>query len=121
MAIAYCQQPFEFRQLGNRKVQVPIDGEWIGDRRNGAGQAETKQVRLERADATAVSFDGMKFDAIFTDPPYFRNVQYAELMDFCYVWLRGLTRANHPEFAPLTTRHANELTGNDNMGRIRDD
>jgi len=103
--------------LGNRKVQVPIDGEWIGDRRNGAGQAETKQVRLERADATAVSFDGMKFDAIFTDPPYFRSVQYAELMDFCYVWLRRLTRANHPEFAPLTTRHANELTGNDNMGR----
>lgn len=74
--------------LGNRKVQVPIDGEWIGDRRNGAGPGRNQTVRLERADATAVSFDGMKFDAIFTDPPYFRSVQYAELMDFCYVWLR---------------------------------
>src|SRR5262245_57170396 len=29
-------------------------------------------------------------DAVFTDPPYFDNVQYAELMDFCDVWLRRL-------------------------------
>ena len=29
-------------------------------------------------------------DAVFTDPPYFGNVQYGELMDFCYVWLRRL-------------------------------
>ncbi|HOA59982.1 MAG TPA: DNA methylase [Verrucomicrobiota bacterium] len=116
-AKAYCQHPFEVRHLGHRKVQVPIDGEWIGDRRHRAGQTQTKQVRLERADATVVSLEGMKFDAIFTDPPYFRNVQYAELMDFCYVWLRRLALADHPEFAPLTTRHANELTGNDNMGR----
>jgi adenine-specific DNA methylase len=27
-------------------------------------------------------------DAVFTDPQYFGNVQYGELMDFCYVWLR---------------------------------
>lgn len=116
-AKAYCQLPFEVRHLGGRKVQVPIHGEWIGDRRNGTGPAETKQVRLECADATAVNFNGTKFDAILTDPPYFRNVQYAELMDFCYVWLRKLIRTNHPDFGPLTTRHANELTGNDNMGR----
>ena len=58
-----------------------------------------------------------KFDAVLTDPPYFRNVQYAELMDFCYVWLRTLITTQHPEFARLTTRNANELTGNVNMGR----
>ena len=29
-------------------------------------------------------------DAVFTDPPYFGNVQYGELMDFCYAWLRQL-------------------------------
>jgi hypothetical protein len=38
-------------------------------------------------------------------------------MDFCYVWLRQLIRTTHPEFARLTTRHANELTGNFSMGR----
>lgn len=116
-AKAYCERPFEVRYQGGRKIQIPIKEERIGDRRNGTGPVETKRVTLECADASVVNFSGTKFDAILTDPPYFRNVQYAELMDFCYVWLRKLIRATHPEFAPLTTRHANELTGNVNMGR----
>jgi len=38
-------------------------------------------------------------DAVITDPPYYGNVQYAELSDFFYVWLRqGLP--DYPEFAP---------------------
>ncbi|MBI4658341.1 MAG: DUF1156 domain-containing protein [Verrucomicrobia bacterium] len=116
-AKAYCQQPFEIRHQGSRKILVTIADEWIGDRRCGIAPAETKQVNLDCADAAEVDFDGQKFDAILTDPPYFRNVQYAELMDFCYVWLRKLIKANHPEFTALTTRHANELTGNFSMGR----
>ncbi len=116
-AKSYCNHPFEIRHEGSRKVTVPIPGEWIGDRRNGAGPLETKQVSLDCADAADVDFNGKKFDAVLTDPPYFRNVQYAELMDFCYVWLRTLITTTHPEFARLTTRHANELTGNVNMGR----
>ena len=116
-AKSYCRHPFEIRHDGSRKIQVPIPSEWIGDQRNGTGPAETKQVSLECADAADADFNGRKFDAILTDPPYFRNVQYAELMDFCYVWLRTLITTTHPEFARLTTRNANELTGNFNMGR----
>ena len=29
-------------------------------------------------------------EMVLTDPPYFANVQYAELMQFCYAWLRRL-------------------------------
>jgi len=116
-AKAYCRQPFEIRHEGSRKIQVTIANEWIGDRRNGFDHSEIKQVTLDCADAAEVDFNGQKFDAILTDPPYFRNVQYAELMDFCYVWLRKLIKANHPEFTAVTTRHANELTGNFCMGR----
>ena len=99
------------------RIQVPIPSEWIGHRRNGASPAETKEVCLECADAAEADFNGKTFDAILTDPPYFRNVQYAELMDFCYVWLRKLIKPTHPEFDRLTTRNANELTGNFSMGR----
>lgn len=116
-AKAYCGKPFEMRHQGSRKIEVPIPGEWIGERRNGSGPLETKAVALDCADAADVDFNGQKFNAILTDPPYFGNVQYAELMDFCYVWLRQLTKAAHPEFASPTTRHANELTGNVTMGR----
>lgn len=41
-------------------------------------------------------------DLVLTDPPYYANVQYAELMDFCYVWLRRL--ADAPYFGPLHTK-----------------
>ena len=33
-AKSYCIQPFEIRHEGNRKVEVPIAGEWIGTYRN---------------------------------------------------------------------------------------
>jgi len=116
-AKSYCRHPFEIRHQGSRKIQVPISDEWIGDQRNGSSPVETKQISLECADAAEVDFNGRRFDAILTDPPYFRNVQYAELMDFCYVWLRKLIKTTRPEFERLTTRHANELTGNFSMGR----
>ena len=38
-------------------------------------------------------------DAVLTDPPYFGNVQYAELMDFCYVWLRRLVGSREKPFS----------------------
>ena len=61
--------------------------------------------------------DDVVYQAVFTDPPYFGNVQYAELMDFCYVWLRRLVGSARPEFASPSTRNSAELTGNVNMGR----
>jgi adenine-specific DNA methylase len=56
-------------------------------------------------------------DGVFTDPPYFGNVQYAELMDFCYVWLRRLLGERFKEFASPSTRQQQELTGNVTLGR----
>lgn len=115
-AKSYCARPFEIRQEGKKKVEVPIPGEWIGTYRNGARPPEHREVNLVCGDSTVLGA-GASFDAVFTDPPYFGNVQYAELMDFCYVWLRRLVGHAHPEFARDTTRHTGELTGNVNMGR----
>ena len=56
-------------------------------------------------------------DGVFTDQPYFANVQYAELMDFCYVWLRLGLKDRHRQLRGETTRSASELTGNVTMGR----
>jgi putative DNA methylase len=51
-------------------------------------------------------------DAVFTDPPYVGNVQHAELMDFCYLWLRGLVGSEAEGFDCESTRSRHELTGN---------
>ena len=39
-------------------------------------------------------------------------VQYGELMQFCYVWLRKLMGHEFPGMELETTRHVDELTGN---------
>jgi len=46
------------------------------------------------------------FDIIFIDPPYYDNVQYAELSDFFYVWFRLILRDIYPEAfsMPLTPK-----------------
>lgn len=113
----YCIHPFEIRHEGSRKYEVPMPGEWIGSSRNGSQPSEQREITLACEDSSTVKLNGAKFDAVFTDPPYFGNVQYAELMDFCYVWLRKLLGSEMPEFAKASTRHENELTGNVNMGR----
>jgi len=115
-AKSYCTRPFEIRHEGNRKTEVPISGEWIGTCRNGPNPPEHRVVNLLCGDSTEFA-DKRQYDGVFTDPPYFGNVQYAELMDFCYVWLRKLVGEAHKEFSKPTTRHAGELTGNVNMGR----
>jgi adenine-specific DNA methylase len=113
----YCEHPFEIRQTGRSKQVVPILKESIGDSATCDGRSVVRDVTLLCADAASMDFGERRFDAVFTDPPYFRNVQYAELMDFCYVWLKRLVGDRHPEFREASTRHPNELTGNESMGR----
>ena len=105
----YCDAPFEIQRRGSRNVKVPIDGEWIGDCLNGGRRRE---VAIKCADAAALDLAVNSLDAVFTDPPYFGNVQYGELMDFCYVWLRGLVGTKAEGFDRPTTRASEELTGN---------
>lgn len=116
-AKAYCDNPFEVRHQGRRKELVPIKGEWIGDNRKGTHEDKSRMIDLSCRNAAMVSIPPSSLDAVFTDPPYFGNVQYAELMDFCYVWLRRLILSEPNAFETLTTRNPHELTINEDMGR----
>ena len=107
----YCVAPFEVRHDGRRNVRVPIVGETIAADLGSDGAA-VKSARLHCGPSQAARLAPASLDGVFTDPPYFDNVQYAELIDFCYVWLRRVLRSEHPEFLPQTTRTAGELTGN---------
>jgi hypothetical protein len=117
-AKAYCRQPFESHGVGTRRHRVPILGEQIAARMVDHYPEQTERdAWLSAASAIDVEIPPDSLDGVFTDPPYFANVQYAELMDFCYVWLRQGLRNNTPEFASESTRSAKELTGNVTMGR----
>jgi putative DNA methylase len=116
-AKTYCAHPFEVTYRNGKKVQVPIHGEWIGDHRNGTHPPERRSIVLRCQSATHVDLPPASLDAVITDPPYFGNVQYAELMDFCYVWLRRLLGETVEAFKSPSTRNASELTGNVTMDR----
>ena len=116
-AKAYCDNPFEVMHHGRGKKMIPIKGEWIGDHLNGSGPGHERMVNISVQDAAASNLTDASLDAVFTDPPYFGNVQYAELMDFCYVWLRRLIGQTSQAFSAESTRTPDELTGNVDMGR----
>ncbi|HOG46018.1 MAG TPA: hypothetical protein PLB78_05170 [Anaerolineae bacterium] len=116
-AKGYCEAPFEIRHKGGRKVPVQIKGEWIGERRSAGSEAPARNVDLRCASSTEASPAPGSIDAVLTDPPYFANVQYAELMDFCYVWLRRLATDTGDAFEKASTRNESELTGNQTMER----
>lgn len=52
----------------------------------------------------------VKKPSIFTDPPYYDNIGYADLSDFFYVWLRRSLGKIYPDlFSTLLTPKAEEL------------
>lgn len=58
--------------------------------------SDWKTGHVEQASATNHPLPNDSVDAFITDPPYYYSVQYADLSDFFYVWLRRWLRATHP-------------------------
>lgn len=116
----YCLNPFEFKHKDGKKKKIFLPDEWIGEQKNGAKEAEKRNISLKCESGTAANLLPDSLDGVFTDPPYFQNIQYAELMDFCYIWLRRLINDDNV-FKPLSTRNPIELTGNVTMGRSLSD
>jgi adenine-specific DNA methylase len=58
---------------------------------------------------------------VITDPPYAGNVNYSELADFFYVWLRLILSINYPCFAPEITPKAEEIIENPTRGKTATD
>jgi len=65
--------------------------------------------------ATLLPYQDNYFDSVFTDPPYYDNIDYAELSDFFYVWLKRNVGNFYPELfsTPLVPK-ANEIVANPN-------
>jgi hypothetical protein len=113
----YCTHPFEVAFDGRKKTTVPMRGEWIGDTNPEHPTAHPRGIDISCASATGAKLKPASLDGVFTDPPYYGMVQYGELMHFCYVWLRKLMGKAFPGLEQVSTKHADELTGNDTAER----
>ncbi|MDI6794974.1 MAG: DNA methylase, partial [bacterium] len=59
--------------------------------------SQSTSTTITQSSATNLSYPDNYFDAVFTDPPYYDNVNYAELSDFFYVWLKRTIGDMYPE------------------------
>lgn len=76
---------------------------------------------IKQASSTSLDHLGdSSFDLVITDPPFGDNIQYAELSDFFYVWLRLGLKHIHPEVfsSELTLKSLEAVT---NASREPDD
>ena len=50
---------------------------------------------------------------LVTDPPYYAQINYADLSDYFYLWIRRAMRGVHPDlFATMATPKEGELVAN---------
>ncbi|MGG0940182.1 DUF1156 domain-containing protein [Brevibacillus centrosporus] len=57
----------------------------------------SENVEITNGSSTDLAILDEQFDLIITDPPFGDNVQYAELADFFYVWLKKTLKDKYPE------------------------
>ncbi len=82
--------------------------EWVA-RVVGNSPEAAHTARVRQLDA-ASSVDGRGDSLVFTDPPYYDNIGYADLSDFFYVWLRRTIGPAYPDlFSTLLTPKTPEL------------
>jgi putative DNA methylase len=118
----YRDAPFERRVLpdsGTRKVPIPgerIDARFTADFEELVNSQDRNTLLLCRSSEDLPIPSG-SVDAVITDPPYFNNVQYSELADFFYVWLRLALKDRYPHFAPELTPKISEIVENPNQGK----
>lgn len=76
-------------------------------------QADVQIPSIYNASAANLPLDGKIADVICIDPPYYNNVQYAELSDFFYVWQKRTFRELYPDvFGRRLTNKQDEAVAN---------
>ena len=104
----YAQNPFEKVKENGSVNKYDVQGESISSDNLISLRNKTSERLLEE--------DG-SIDYVLTDPPYYDNVQYSELSDFFYIWLREGLINNYEEFEPELVPKAREIVSNKSSGK----
>jgi adenine-specific DNA methylase len=105
----FCYSPFD-RNIAN--------GKFVFEERNEKIEI-SEASELTCGNSQNLTKNGA--DLVITDPPYAGNVNYSELADFFYVWLRLILSRTYPHFAPEITPKAEEIIENPTRGKTTSD
>jgi putative DNA methylase len=95
----YCRRPFDRYVQAGKAHQVTFSTPIEGRQTNMfEGLVSAANALLICGSSESLPLPDRSVDAVVTDPPYYGNVQYAELSDFFYVWLRLLLKDAYPAF-----------------------
>ena len=121
----YCQKPYERlfnirgRRFSKRTGRERVEARLVGRFEELAKESHGALLRCESSEDLSFVPD-KSVDAIITDPPYFDNVQYSELADFFYVWLRLALKDVYPWFQTEFSSRPDEIVQNDKLGKTTD-
>jgi adenine-specific DNA methylase len=121
-ALEWKENPWELVASSNLEREWPSLSEEIQGKSEKVYPRDTpKNARLFQGSATQL--DGLEtnsIDLVITDPPFGNNIQYSELADYFYVWLRLALKAKYPDIfsAELTPKAMEAVT---NPVREKDD
>jgi putative DNA methylase len=79
---------------------------WISMAIRSCSNTSATPARVLRGDAQHLGFADATFDALIVDPPYYDAIQYGDLSDFFYVWLKRSIGHLYPAVfgTPLTPK-----------------
>jgi adenine-specific DNA methylase len=88
----WCREPYETILRGDRLQRVHTTPEALAPVlvADATSLPDHGAACLRRASLGPTDLAAASVDLVLTDPPYYANVQYAELMNFCFTWLRKL-------------------------------
>jgi len=93
--------------------------EWVVRVVEHCEQSADHPATVVQGSALRLPYDDDSFDAVITDPPYYDSVQYGDLSDFFYVWLKRSVGFLYPtQFATLQTPKSEEVVSK-RLGRNR--
>lgn len=98
-----------------------VNGDWVSNmdwvlryiKMNEKPESSQTEAVVKQDSATELPYEDGYFDSIFTDPPYYYDITYADLSDFFYVWLKRTVGEIFPQLfsTPLTPKSEEILEG----------
>jgi len=102
----YCKSPFEIAFQNNTIVRIPIAEDNIEansvetfQKLQVGSKADTLLIADTSENLQKLGIPQASVDIIVTDPPYFDYIQYTELANFFYVWLKIVLACQYSFFS----------------------
>ena len=115
-ALEWKQHPWELASTQHLQDAYEIAFPSTAGRSIKVGMNDRLKQQVEISNQSSTDLSAIKdasIDLVVTDPPFGHNIQYAELSDFFYVWVRCILLKTYPqEFAAELTSKALEAVTN---------